>query len=44
MRAEFFHTDGQTDMANLIVAFRNFSNAPEYIYHVKTNYQSLPPS
>ena len=35
--AEFFHsgrqtdrqTDGQTDMMKLIVAFRNFSNAPE---------------
>jgi hypothetical protein len=27
--AELFHTDGRTDMAKLIVAFRNFVNAPE---------------
>jgi hypothetical protein len=27
--AEFFHADGQTDMTKLIVAFRNFANAPE---------------
>jgi len=26
--AELFHVDGQTDMAKLTVAFRNFSNAP----------------
>jgi hypothetical protein len=25
--AELFHTDGQTDMAKLTVAFRNFANA-----------------
>jgi len=25
--AELFHADGQTDMAKLIVAFRNFTNA-----------------
>ena len=24
-----FHTDGRTDMTNLIVAFRNFANAPK---------------
>jgi hypothetical protein len=32
--AELFHADGQTnrrtDMTKLIVAFRNFSNAPNY--------------
>jgi len=26
--AELFHADGQTDMKNLIVAFRNFMKAP----------------
>jgi hypothetical protein len=26
--AEVFHVDGQTDMPKLIVAFRNFTNAP----------------
>jgi tryptophan 2,3-dioxygenase len=33
VRAELFHADGQraiwTDMTNLIVAFRNFANAPK---------------
>jgi hypothetical protein len=28
--AELFHTDGRTDMTKLIVAFRNFANAPNY--------------
>jgi hypothetical protein len=27
--AEFFHADGQTDMTKLLVASRNFANAPE---------------
>ena len=27
--AELFHADGQTDMKKLIVAFRNFVNAPK---------------
>jgi hypothetical protein len=27
--AELFHLDGQTDMTKLIVAFRNFANAPK---------------
>jgi len=27
--AELVHTDGQTDMKNLIVGFRNFANAPK---------------
>jgi len=26
---ELFHADGRTDMAKLIVAFCNFSNAPK---------------
>ena len=29
MGDEFFHADGQTDMTKLIVAFRNFPNAPK---------------
>ena len=28
MGAELFHSDGQTDMTQLIFAFRNFSNVP----------------
>jgi hypothetical protein len=27
--AELFHADGQRDMAKLMVAFRNFANAPK---------------
>jgi hypothetical protein len=27
--AEFLHADGWTDMTKLIVAFRNFANAPK---------------
>ena len=27
--AELYHPDGQTDMTKLIVAFRNFGNAPK---------------
>ena len=27
--AELFYADGRTDMTNLIVAFRNFANAPK---------------
>jgi len=27
--AELFLTDGRTDMTKLIVAFRNFANAPK---------------
>jgi hypothetical protein len=26
---ELFHVDGQTDMTKVIVAFRNFANAPK---------------
>jgi hypothetical protein len=29
MGAELFHVDGWTDMTKLIVAFRNFANAPK---------------
>ena len=29
VRAELFHADGRTDMAKLIVAFRNFLQAPK---------------
>jgi hypothetical protein len=28
LRAEIFHMDGQTDTMNLIVAIRNFADAP----------------
>jgi hypothetical protein len=28
--AELFHADGQTDMTNPIVAFRNFANTSIY--------------
>ena len=31
--AELFRTDGQTDMTKLIVAFRNFANAPKEEVH-----------
>jgi hypothetical protein len=27
--AELFHADGQTEMTKLIIAFRNFANAPK---------------
>jgi hypothetical protein len=27
--AELLHADGQTDMTNLIVSFRNFAKAPK---------------
>jgi hypothetical protein len=29
MGAELFHTDGQIDMTKLVVAYRNFANAPK---------------
>ena len=31
MGAELFHADGQTDVTKLIVAFRNFANAPKTV-------------
>jgi len=32
---EFFHADGQIDMAKLTVAFRNFANSPEKSMNTK---------
>ena len=32
VRAELFHADGRTDVMKLVVAFRNFANAPKNIY------------
>jgi hypothetical protein len=29
VRGELFYVDGQTDMMKVIVAFRNFANAPK---------------
>jgi len=31
VEAELFHTDGQTDIAMIIVVFRNFAKAPQII-------------
>jgi hypothetical protein len=31
MGAELFYADGQTDIMKLIVAFRNFANAPKIL-------------
>jgi hypothetical protein len=31
MGAKFFHADGETEMTELIVAFRNFVKAPKYL-------------
>jgi hypothetical protein len=37
--AEVFHTDGQTDMTKLIVAFRNFAIASQnFLYVTKGKY------
>ena len=33
--AKLFHADGRTDMTKLIVAFRNFANAPKIIKWVE---------
>jgi hypothetical protein len=35
VEAEFFHADRQTDMTKLIVALRNFSNAPKKTVSVR---------
>ena len=39
---ELFHvdrqTDGRTDMTKLIVAFRNFANAPKMRYKIPFNF------
>jgi hypothetical protein len=32
VRAELFHADGETNMTKLIIALRNFTNAPEKQY------------
>ena len=37
MGAELFHADGQTDMTKVIVAFRNFANAPKNCKNVTLN-------
>jgi len=31
--AELFHTDRQTDMTELVIAYRSFANAPENDTH-----------
>ena len=33
--AELFRADGQTDMMELTVAFRNFANAPKVDIHIQ---------
>jgi hypothetical protein len=42
MGAELFHLEGQTDMTKLIVAFRNFFNAPKKscfkLLHLRSGY------
>ena len=41
--AELFHADGRTDMTKLIVAFRNFANAPKTrLWNIRT-FLWLPP-
>ena len=42
MGAELINADGQTDMMNLKIAFRNFSNTPKTRRHV--NAHSAPHS
>jgi hypothetical protein len=34
MGAESFHADRQTDVMRLLVAFRNFGNAPKNIFYL----------
>jgi hypothetical protein len=36
--AELFYADGQADMPKLILAYRNFANAPENIYNICMDY------
>jgi hypothetical protein len=38
MGAELFHTDGRMNTTKLIVAFRNFANAPEKSFFTFTVY------
>ena len=40
MGAAFFHADGQMDMMKLIVAFRNFSNAPKNVRYTGVHCKS----
>jgi hypothetical protein len=35
--AELFHADSRTDMTKLIVAFRNFANAPKNYSNAQDN-------
>jgi hypothetical protein len=37
-----FHADGQTDMTKLIVAFRNFANAPKIYWWAAHYYYKIP--
>ena len=40
--AEMFHADRQTDMTKLIVAFRNFANAPtNYVVCVRVGIRNF---
>jgi hypothetical protein len=47
VRAELFQANRRTDMAKLIVAFRNFANAPKIVtmhinFNAKTVADSMP--
>ena len=39
--AELFHADRQPDMSKLIIAFRNFANAPTMHFLPSTNFKLL---
>jgi hypothetical protein len=41
VRAEMLHADGQTDMKKLIVAFRNFADAPKSMRSEKNRYDTI---
>jgi hypothetical protein len=41
MRTDGQKTDRQTDMTKLIVAFRNFANAPKFPKRLTPNYVSI---
>jgi hypothetical protein len=43
MGAQFFRADGRTDMTKLIVAFRNFPNAPKNVPSEVCNTYSTHP-
>jgi hypothetical protein len=40
--AEMLHSDGRTDMAKLIVAFRNPANAPENYFTLSAEMKVMP--